>query len=219
VGHEVDYTIADFVADLRAPTPSAAAEIVVARKDEYCARIDRLSDRLAATIRHDLQRRRGAVHALIARRGFGAFTARVAMRGRHVAELTHGLRRSMGHDLATRERRVARLRLRLEGLDLRRRLAQVRHRLAAGEGRLAAALLRRRHDAESRLGALAARLETLSPLAVLGRGYALVWNADRSAIIRSAGAVQAGDRVHVVLAEGEISADVVAPLRDGAPEP
>ncbi len=64
VGHEVDFTIADFVADVRAPTPSAAAEMVVAAKDDFCARIDRLRDRIGASMRADLQRRRAALHAL-----------------------------------------------------------------------------------------------------------------------------------------------------------
>src|SRR3954447_56107 len=64
VGHETDVTIADFVADLRAPTPSAAAELVVTAKDEFCHRIDRLSHRLEAAARGALTRRRAAVHAL-----------------------------------------------------------------------------------------------------------------------------------------------------------
>jgi exodeoxyribonuclease VII large subunit len=218
VGHEVDYTIADFVADLRAPTPSAAAEIVVARKDEYCSRIDRLADRLGAVMRHALQRRRATVHALIARRGFTAFTARIAMRGRHVAELTHGLRRGVAGHLAGGERHLGRLRLRLEALDLRRRLAQVRGRLVAADGRLGAAIARRQHHAEARLRALVAGLETLSPLAVLGRGYALAWNAEKSAVLRTAAAVRPGDRIHVTLAEGELSADVVSRKPSGNTE-
>src|SRR5215203_5897674 len=92
VGHESDVTIADFVADLRAPTPSAAAEMVVAAKDEFCSRIDRLTGRLRAAARGGLQRRRAAVHVLSSRRGLAGFAARVGMRGRHAAELTHQLR-------------------------------------------------------------------------------------------------------------------------------
>jgi exodeoxyribonuclease VII large subunit len=217
VGHEVDYTIADFVADLRAPTPSAAAEIVVNRKDEYCARIDRLGDRLGAAMRHGIQRRRGAVHALMGRRGFGAFTARLAMRGRHAAELSHALARGVRGQLARRERHAGRLRLRLESMDLRRRLAAVRGRLVGADARLGAAEARARDRADARLRSLAARLDALSPLGVLSRGYAVAWNADRSAILRSAAAVNTGDRVHVTLHEGEVSCDVVG--RSLNPEP
>jgi len=82
VGHEVDFTIADFVADLRAPTPSAAAEMVVAAKDEFCHRIDRLSHRLATAARAAIQRRRGQVHALTSRRGLAGWHTRLAMHGR-----------------------------------------------------------------------------------------------------------------------------------------
>src|SRR6184192_1950202 len=92
VGHESDVTIADFVADVRAPTPSAAAELVVSAKDEFCARIDRLTGRLRAAVNNDFQRRRNSVHLLAHRRGLAGFHARLAMRGRHTAEITHQLR-------------------------------------------------------------------------------------------------------------------------------
>src|ERR671924_1876239 len=69
VGHEIDFTIADFVADVRAPTPSAAAELVVAAKEEFCTRIDRLVDRLRTAVTANIQRRRTMVHMLVSRRG------------------------------------------------------------------------------------------------------------------------------------------------------
>src|SRR5205809_821446 len=80
VGHESDVTIADFVADLRAPTPSAAAEIVVARKDEFCAQIDRLRDRLTALARRRVHGLSRAVHLLSGRPALGGFPGRIAMR-------------------------------------------------------------------------------------------------------------------------------------------
>jgi exodeoxyribonuclease VII large subunit len=96
VGHETDVTIADFVADLRAPTPSAAAELVVSRTDEFRARIDRLWDRLTAgatTRIHELSR---AVHVLSGRPAFAGFPGRLAMRDRHATELTTHWRASCG---------------------------------------------------------------------------------------------------------------------------
>src|SRR3954462_8125521 len=103
VGHESDVTIADFVADLRAPTPSAAAEMVVSAKDDFCSRIDRLTHRLHATASASLQRRRAAVHTLTSRRGLAGWQTRLAMRGRHAAELTHQLRRAGATQLSRRE--------------------------------------------------------------------------------------------------------------------
>ena len=84
----------------------------------------------------------------------------------------------------------------------------MRGRLGAAGGRLNAAADRTRLRADGRFRALAGRLESLSPLAVLGRGYAVCWNADRTAIVRSAETVAPGDRVHVTLANGEIDCTV-----------
>jgi exodeoxyribonuclease VII large subunit len=208
VGHETDVTIADFVADLRAPTPSAAAEMVVAAHDEFRARIDRLAGRLHAAARGDLHRRRTTVHLLSSRRGLAGFHGRVAMRGRHAGELTHQLESAMRTRLDVRARRYRGLRQRLEQRDLARHLASMRGRLGGADGRLSAAAERTRLRADARITTLAARLDSLSPLAVLGRGYAVCWNDDRTAIVRSAGAVSPGDRVHVTLADGEIDCKV-----------
>jgi len=208
VGHETDVTIADFVADVRAPTPSAAAEMVVARHDEFVGRIDRLARRLDAAMAARRHRLESRLRMLDARPGLAGMRARLAMRGRHVAELTHDLRRVMRDGLSRRERRYQRLRLMLETFDLRRRLASVRTRLVAGEGRLAASIARRRHAAASQLGAITAKLESLSPLAVLARGYAVCWNGDRTEVIRDAAAVNIGDRVTVTVQRGELSCEV-----------
>jgi exodeoxyribonuclease VII large subunit len=208
VGHESDFTIADLVADVRAPTPSAAAEMVVAAKDEFCNRIGQLSQRLEAAARAALQHRRAGVHALTSRRGLAGWQMRLSMRGRHAAELTHQLRRVAAANIARRERAYRLLRQRLESRDLRRRLSDIRARLGLANGRLTAAAGTARHRAHSRLTSLAGRLENLSPLAVLARGYAVCWNEDRTAIVRSARAVAPGDRVHVTLHEGEIHCEV-----------
>jgi exodeoxyribonuclease VII large subunit len=204
VGHEVDFTIADFVADVRAPTPSAAAEMVIAAKEEFSARLDRQTRRLRAAVATELDQRRTRLHLLSSRRGLAGFPARLAMRGRHTAELTHLLRSSILDALTRREREFRTLRLRLEASDLGRRLAAIRGRLQFATGRLHAGIARRHDRAAARMGAAVGRLESLSPLAVLGRGYAVCWNADRTAIVRAASSVAPGDRVHVTLHDGEL---------------
>src|SRR5918993_589559 len=138
VGHESDVTIADFVADLRAPTPSAAAELVVAAKDDFCHRIDRLSHRLAAAARGAIERRRATVHALTSRRGLASWHMQVAMQGRHISELTHALRRAATGLVARRTREHQLRAARLEARDVRRSLAVVRSRLDGAGARLAA---------------------------------------------------------------------------------
>jgi len=208
VGHETDVTIADFVADLRAPTPSAAAEMVIAAKHDFCSRIDRLSARLRAAARANLERRRNQVHVLSSRRGLAGFPARLAMRGRHVAELTHQFRAAIRGVIETRSRAHRGMRQRLEQRDLARRLAAIHGRLTVAEERLSGAARMAQHRADARFRTLTGRLETLSPLAVLGRGYAVCWNADKTAIIRSASSVTVGDTVSVTLADGEIGCRV-----------
>jgi exodeoxyribonuclease VII large subunit len=208
VGHEVDVTIADFVADLRAPTPSAAAEMVVTAKEEFGARIDRLHGRLTAAMRADIQRRRNVLHVLTSRRGLAGWHVRVAMQGRHVSELTHGLRRATTALIARRLREHQHRAARLEAGDVRRRLAAMRGRLGTADSRLHVIAGRVHERAQARFTALAGRLETLSPLAVLARGYAVCWNEERTAIIHQASAVTPGDRVRVTLHEGEIDCEV-----------
>ncbi len=186
VGHEVDFTIADFVADLRAPTPSAAAELVVREKQAVVDALDDLARRLHHAARRplsDLERRVDET-TLRLRRGTHAEWRRAA----HRVELaTAALRAS------SPVARVANGRHRLERLDARLR-NEIRHALA-----------RSRH----RLGETVGRLGSLSPLAVLGRGYSLTRTVE-GRIVRSARQVKAGDDVRVLLHEGTLDCRVSA---------
>ncbi len=213
VGHETDVTIADFVADLRAPTPSAAAEMVVAATEEFRARIDRLAGRLDASVGNRLERLGRRVHATAGRPALAGFPGRVAMKGRHAAELLHALARTARARVAARARRVGLLRRQLEMFDLGRRFAAVRTRLVSADSRMDHAARTRRHRAESHWRETAGRLGSLSPLAVLGRGYAVCWNAERTLALRDAAAAAPGDRVRVTLAKGELECDVRATTR------
>jgi len=208
VGHETDTTIADFVADLRAATPSAAAELVVRRKDEFFSHLDRIGERLDAAMGNRLRRLESRLHSLEARPGYSGFPGRLAFRGRHVSELTSALRHGVGQSLARRGRRHEWLRRSLDQFDPRHRLAAIRTRLVSRDAQLAAAARRRVTAWQGRFGGLAARLEGLSPLAVLGRGYSVTWDAERTRIIRDAATLRAGDEVSVTLELGTFVATV-----------
>jgi exodeoxyribonuclease VII large subunit len=208
VGHETDMTIADFVADVRAPTPSAAAEIVVSRKDEFLSRIDRLRDALRSAEMRRIQSLSRRVHVAAARPAFAGLPGRVAMRGRHAAELGHALARAGRDAVSIPMRRLQQIERQLSTFDAGRRLAAIRTRLVAADGRLTAAADRRNDRARGRMQQMVGRLETLSPLAVLGRGYAVCWNEDRTVALRDATTVAPGDRVNVRLARGELECDV-----------
>jgi exodeoxyribonuclease VII large subunit len=148
------------------------------------------------------------VHIVSGRPSFAGFRGRVAMRGRHAAELSHALARIMRASIAARERRRQQLERQLGTFDLGRRLAGIRTRLVGAEGRLTVAVRRRQHVAVAQLGRVAGRLDSLSPLAVLGRGYAVAWNADKTRVLRDASGVAAGDTVQVTLARGELECEV-----------
>jgi exodeoxyribonuclease VII large subunit len=208
VGHETDVTIADFVADLRAATPSAAAEMVVAGQEEFRARIDRLAGRAAAAVGRRVEKLRTLTHRLAGRPGLAGWPGRLALRGRHVAELTHQLGRAGRALVARRERRYHEVRLLLETYDLTRRISAIRTRLTRVDAALTAAVRREHRRADTRFRGQAARLESLSPLAVLGRGYAVCWDRERTRIIRDAGSVSVGDEVRVTLERGELECRV-----------
>ena len=208
VGHEIDLTISDLVADIRAATPSAAAEIVVAGRDELLGRVDQLSDRLRATLRDTTQRLLTSVLELDRRPGVAGWPARLAIRGRHAAELTHALTQATRSTLVTRERRLRSAQLQLEAHEPGRRLEASRTRLVVAGERLGATIVHRRQRLEGRLGDLTGRLEALSPLGVLARGYAVCWNANRTAIVRDASAVSVGDDVAITLRQGQLTCTV-----------
>ena len=208
VGHEVDYTIADFVADVRASTPSAAAEIVVTRKEEFSARIGRMEDRMRAAVRSSVAKRLTHVRQLETRPTLAGIPARVAVRGRHVAELTYALARAGRSTMTRREREYSALRLQLEARDLRRRMAAVRARSTSAGDRLNAVMARLAQVSRAQLQLLGGRLGSLNPLAVLARGYAVCWNADRTAVIRDAATVGPGAGLRVTLHQGELECEV-----------
>jgi len=184
VGHEVDFTIADFVADLRAPTPSAAAELVVREKQAVVDSLGQLRARLerfAARPLRDLERR--------------------------VDELTARLRRAMRTELGRANHRVALSTRALRASDPVARVARDRHRLENLQSRMTASLNRRRDRARYALETAVGRLDSLSPLAVLGRGYSLTRTATGE-VVRSPAQVNVGDAIRVLLHRGSLDARV-----------
>jgi exodeoxyribonuclease VII large subunit len=163
VGHETDFTIADFVADLRAPTPSAAAELVMARKDELVQRVDDLLDRLVGAVTRQQD---------------------------GLAERLRGLERTLAvlspveriRHQAQRSREVAR--------RLETRVAHLLERLQA------------------RLERAAGKLDSLSPLAILGRGYSICFKLPEGAIVKDAAALAPGARLRLRLHQGAALATV-----------
>ncbi len=206
VGHETDVTIADFVADLRAPTPSAAAELVVPTRDSVRDRIAAAEGKVLQAVRYRLAmldrllRRQGVDRAL------GVLHRRVGRGLQRVDEQEYRLRERLRSLLDERERAGRALEMRLVHFDVRPRLAAGRRRLEAARSLAAESIRRRLALRRSAFDQFNTQLNALSPLKVLERGYAIVSN--QSGIVKDAAAAPPSSRIHVRLAKGELDAVV-----------
>jgi len=209
VGHEVDVTIADFVADLRAPTPSAAAELVVREKQAVADSVAHLGRRLAAVMRRRLARERERLET--ARRRRVLTDARRPLRDleRRVDDATARLRRAIAAAVRHAAHRVELAARGLRAQSPVARTAADRRRLTDLSARLDRGLARQVDRARHRLGGGVGRLHSLSPLAVLARGYSLT-RLPSGEIVRSARQVAAGDAVTVLLDQGSLACRVSA---------
>jgi exodeoxyribonuclease VII large subunit len=210
VGHETDFTIADFVADLRAATPSAAAERVVQAKDELLARVAGLERRRDAALRLALARSRARLERAAAQRVFAAERGRLRVAAQAVDDLVRRARAGLVRHGERARERSARLRERLEAFRLDRQVANRRERLARHGDRLEAVFRAEMERRRSALARAASSLEGLSPLAVLGRGYAVVFDETAARVLRDASAVAAGERLRIRLHRGALRATVDA---------
>ena len=212
VGHETDFTILDFVADLRAPTPSAAAELVIRSRVEIENQAEAVSARLVRAMERRLLEAR---HALTERAQHGAFARMmdlIRQRQQKLDDLTHRLERGERQTLEGMRRRWEAVAAAVRHYDARRVLAGMRGELQSQTAAMAAAmrnlLLQYRVRAERAVRAL----EMLSPLAILERGYALVFDS-AGRLVKDAAQVQAGEEISARVAQGEIRATVKARTR------
>jgi exodeoxyribonuclease VII large subunit len=208
VGHETDFTIADFVADLRAPTPSAAAERVVQAKVDLEARLEALDKHLRSALSLRLARVRARVLALTSHRVFEAERGRLRTEAQRVDDLVRRSETGLHRQLERSRDRFHRAGQRLEAFRWERQITERRERVARQGDRLTAlgrSAVQRRRTA---LAEFAGRLGSLSPLAVLSRGYALVWDAGQQRLVRTADEVAVGDALRIRLHDGALAATV-----------
>lgn len=206
VGHEIDVTIADLVADARAPTPTAAAELVVPLERELVAMLEEHRRALELALEHHLENGHRIVRSLRARLRDPRGAIRSA--GVRMIEIRLRLLRAMRRALAGSRESASGFEQRLLFSSPARRVARDRARIEETVPRLSASMRHRAAIARERLARLAASLSNLSPLGVLERGYAVVWKTTGATALRAASEVQPGDELRIRLARGRLRARV-----------
>jgi exodeoxyribonuclease VII large subunit len=207
IGHETDFTIIDFVADLRAPTPSAAAELVIRSRQEIEEQLRGLHQRVEKAMRY---------HQLIARQSLtelaqhGAFPRMmdfIRRRQQRVDDLGYRLAHAQRNIFEIQRRRFETLSAAVRHYDARRMLAGIVKELDRHVAAMTAAAWTLLLQRKSRLDRLASQLEALSPLAILERGYALVFDASGK-LVKDARQLGAGDEISATLARGTLTATI-----------
>ncbi len=207
IGHETDFTIADFVADLRAPTPSAAAELITAAQHRVEERVDELHLRLTRAARYGLMMANERYARLSASATFARLRESFGRRQQRVDELHYRLERAWMQVHAARCGAVAEITARLLRQDVSHTLRATRERVRALDAHMLRAYAQLVDAQRGRLATIDARLGSLSPLAVLNRGYALVFDGS-GALVRDAAQAHEGEDVTIQFATGTVTSRV-----------
>jgi exodeoxyribonuclease VII large subunit len=207
VGHETDFTIADFVADLRAPTPSAAAELVIRSRQEVEDHAAALHERLSRAMRYRLLIGRQALSELAQHGAFARMMELIRQRQQKLDDLTHRMELAERQVLEQMLRRWERISSAVRHYDLRLVLSGMRRQTENSTSALTSVMRNVLLQHKVRSERLQMILASLSPLAILDRGYALVFDSDGN-LLKDSSKVNAGDEIKARLAHGEIHASV-----------
>lgn len=210
VGHETDFSLSDFAADLRAPTPSVAAELLVPSCDDLGRRLQLLSRRLAAAQRHHLQRAMQRADRAALRLNACRPQARLELLCRRQAEALRRLRGAWQRRLDGERSRLGHAGAVLRAVHPQQRIARLHERLAAVSQHPQAAIARRLGQHALHLRGLARSLEAVSPLATVARGYAILSQPD-GRVVRSVLDARPGDLLQARLADGSLALRVDPP--------
>jgi exodeoxyribonuclease VII large subunit len=207
IGHETDFTIADFAADLRAPTPSAAAELITEAQHKVAEHLANQSHRLDRATRFQLLQARQRLTRVPISRAESRVSTLLHRQAQRLDDFSFRLESALTTQLRQGQDQVADLGAAVLRHDPRQALSEARARLQSLRTRIDRSLEHTLRGAAVRIGAVDARLHSLSPLAVLDRGYALVLSAE-GALIRSATQLTPGDQLITRLTDGSFTSRV-----------
>jgi exodeoxyribonuclease VII large subunit len=208
VGHETDFTIADFVADLRAPTPSAAAELITAAQHRVEDRVHALTSRLQRAVSYSLMQSRQRYARLSADSVLIRLRDNLYRREQHLDDLAYRADSALHRRFRSHIARLTGLTARLQQQAPTARLALAHRRLDRASEALIRTGSHLLDTRRSRLASATTRLHALSPLAVLNRGYALVYS-EQGSLLHSAAETIAGQKIRARLATGTLTATVL----------
>ena len=207
VGHETDFTIADFVADLRAPTPSVAAELVVHRKQDYVTEIDNRARHMLQALRLKLSDASGRLTELKMHRVFQTLAARLNEKAQRVDDFVAGLDRFLRARLNTGREEWLRASAGVVRYDFRRLLGLKRAQLEEHDTRLGGGFKQFLVARRNRLSQVESILRERSPLGILSRGYSITRDSLGN-IVRDATMIPIGSEISIRLSRGELGAEV-----------
>jgi exodeoxyribonuclease VII large subunit len=207
IGHETDFTIIDFVADLRAPTPSAAAELVIRSRQDIEEQSEELRLRLSRAIRYRLLMGRQALTELAQHGAFARMMDFINQRQQKLDDLTYRLEKSERKLLEQNRRRREAVAAAVRHYDVRRVLAGIRKDLDSGVAAMIAATRNQLLQQKAHLDRVTRQIEALSPLAILDRGYALVFDSSGK-LLKDASMVASGAEILARLSRGTVTATV-----------
>jgi len=219
VGHEVDVTIADFVADVRAPTPSAAALATVPDKRSWLDMLAQLEVRISGAMGRALRAQGLALGTLAQRLQISHPGAKLAQHAQRLDDLEQRMRLALRASVGGRQQALESLSTRLWRENPRHRLeALCAHAATLGQ-RLRTAYATTQNSLEQRLALASRTLDAVSPLATLGRGFAVVSRVDDGSLLRDAAQAPAGTEIEARLARGRVRATVTNQIKDPMMDP
>jgi len=210
VGHEVDVTIADFVADLRAPTPSAAALAATPDKSTWLEALASMNSRFGGAMGRYLRARLQVLDTVVQRMQVSHPGARLQQHAQRLDDLELRLRLALRADVMGKQQRLDTVATRLWRENPRHRLEALCSRAATLRQRLGAAIAASLGALEQRLALASRTLDAVSPLATLGRGFAVVSRADDGTVLRDASQAPVGTEIEARLSNGRLRARVTA---------